>query len=114
MGRVDPTIEELQQRLRDLEARLAEAEIELAHERLRHREYSLGLMIENEAMREKHRIVARRAKRSKAQLVSYKRQAQRREAELRGSLEALYASRTWKIGRAVVRPLRGKTPGPRG
>lgn len=113
MGPVDPTVEELQRRLHELEARLGEIEIERAHERLRHREYSLGLIIENEAVRDKHRIVTKRVKRAKERQLAERRDAKRRENDLREQLAAVYASRTWRIGRAVISPLRGRAPGPR-
>lgn len=113
MDPVDPTVEELQRRLRELEARLAEVEIERAHDRLRHREYSLGLIIENEAVRDKHRLVTKRVKRAKARQLAERREARRREHELREQLDAVYASRTWKIGRVLISPLRGRAPGPR-
>jgi cobalamin biosynthesis Mg chelatase CobN len=113
MDPVDPTVEELQRRLQELEARLAEVEIERAHERLRHREYSLGLIIENEAVRDKHRAVTKRVKRAKERQLAERRESRRREHELREQLAAVYASRTWKVGRTLISPLRGRAPGPR-
>ncbi|MCY7396031.1 MAG: hypothetical protein LH468_07760 [Nocardioides sp.] len=105
---MDASDDELQHRLAELEARLAGTEIERAHERLRHREYALGLMLENEALKDKNVLLARRVKRNKLLLLDERRAAKRREAGLRESLEQVYASRTWKIGRVVATPLRGR------
>lgn len=98
------------QRLAELEARLAEVEIERAHDRLRHREYAIGLMLENEALKDKNSLLARRVKRNKQLLLDERRVAKRREAELRAGLEQVYASRTWKVGRVVLTPLRRSRP----
>lgn len=97
---------DLTRRLSELEARLAEVEIERAHDRLRHREYALGLILENEALKDKNGLLARRVKRNKQLLLDERRLARRREAELRAGLEQVYASRTWRVGRVVLTPLR--------
>lgn len=97
------------QRVAELEARLADVEIERAHDRLRHREYALGLMLENEALKDKNSLLARRVKRNKQLLLDERRVAKRREAELRADLDRVYASRTWKVGRVVLTPLRGRS-----
>lgn len=105
---LDGSDNELSGRLAELQERLAGIEIERAHDRLRHREYALGLVLENEALKEKNILLARRVKRNKKLLLDERRAAKRRETELRTDLEQVYASRTWKLGRVVATPLRGR------
>lgn len=107
-------IESLRNRVAELEATLqrleAEHRLEREHDRLRHQEHALGLIIETEASRDKNRLLSKRLARLRDRLEEATNASdamERRRRDLRTELDAVYASRAWRTGRRLRSPLRG-------
>jgi hypothetical protein len=107
-------VETLRARVAELESTLQrlrdEHRVALEHERLRHREHALGLVVEGEAARDRNRLLAKRVTRLRTKVEETTRAARRRERDLLAEIEAIHASRTWRAGRALSRPVRGRRP----
>lgn len=109
----DGELEHLRARVLELEHALArlreEHRIEREHDRLRHQEHALGLIVETEAAHDKNRLLTKRINRLREQAEQLKTSA-KRQRDARTELEQVYTSRTWRLGRALTRPTRVRRP----
>ena len=86
-------VDSLSQANADLRAENDALRLELRHTALVHRDDTMGLVASAEALRDRLERAHVRNRRQKARITA-----------LQAQLTALKASRTWRVGRAVLRP----------
>ncbi|MDM4762953.1 hypothetical protein QT381_08030 [Galbitalea sp. SE-J8] len=95
--------------LAGLVSRLAQLERDAVHERLRHRDHVIGLQAELVTAQNERAAAEQRSSQLAAEVRRLRgavKDARRAASAARAELRALRSSRTWRVGRLVLAPLR--------